>query len=535
MTYREDRPAATVTTRIAGWSIRRPWLAIGLWLVFVATAVAVGGLTETRQATAGDLGVGESGRAAQLVEQADFDEPVTDAVLITARGRWDATAARAAAEQVSTRLRRLPEVASVGPAVPSPVTGALLLPVTLAGHEDGAAGIGPVLDEVAAAASDHPDLLVEAVGPRAIGYGVDQVVDGDLGRAGRLSLPVTLAVLVGVFGALAAAGVPLVLSFSAVAAATGLWALASRAVPDIGTVPQVILLIGLAVGVDYSLFYLTRVREERRRGSGTVDAVRIAAATSGRAVVVSAVTSLVALAGLYLAGDAIFAALGTGVILAVAVSMVGSVTALPALLVALGRAVDRPRVPLLWRLTHRGGEPRLWPALLAPALRTPRTTLVLGLAALAALAVPALGMSLKSPTADDLPRTIAVMRGYDRLVEAFPGRGEAHRVVVAAPATQADAVLAGLTDLVAAVRDDPLFAADPQPQVRTSADRRVSTVELGYPYEFGARSPRCRWPRCATSWCRRRWGASREPSTPSGANWPAVSTTPIIRPGGCRG
>ena len=480
-----QRPAA-VTARVAGWSIRRPFFAIGLWLAFVATAVVMGGLTETRQATAGELGVGESGRAAHLVESADFDQPATDAVLITARGRWDETAARAAAADVRRRLHRLPEVAEIGPPVRSQVAEALLLPVTLAGEPDGSVGIGTVLDGVTAVASDHPDLRVEGVGPRSIGYGVNQVLNRDLGRAGRLSVPVTLAVLLVVFGALVAAGVPLLLGFSAVAAATGLWALASQVVPDIGTVPQVILLIGLAVGVDYSLFYLTRVREERGRGRGTVDAARIAAETSGRAVVISAATSLVALAGLYLAGDAIFAALGTGVILAVAVSMLGSVTALPALLARLGRAVDRPRVPLLWRLTARGGEPRLWPALLAPALRAPRITLLLGLVTLAALAAPALGMSLRHATADDLPRTIAAVRGYDRLLAAFPGQGEAHRVVVAAPAERADAVRSALAGLVRALREDPLFEVDPEPEIRLSADRSVSAMELAYPFPFGA-------------------------------------------------
>lgn len=476
-------------TRIARWSIRHPGWAIGLWLAFVAAAVVAGGMTEVREATSADLGVGESGRADQIIDSVEFDDPPTDLVLITPRegAGWDRAAAQAAAGEVGDRLA--PLVAGVGEPAVSPAADALLLPLTLAESGDGGGEgeIAPVLDELAAAAADHPDLRIEGVGSRSITHGINQVVDQDLGNAGLLSLPVTLGILLVVFGALVAAGVPLLLSFSAVAAATGLWAFASQVVPDIGTVQHLILLIGLAVGVDYSLFYLKRAREERGRGQGTVDAVRIAAATSGRAVVVSALTSVVALAGLYLVGDGIFTALGTGVMLAVAVAMVGSLTVLPALLVKLGGAVDRPRVPVLWRLTDsRGRPPRLWPALLAPSLRAPRTTLVLTLAVLVGLAIPAVGMSLKNSTAEDFPRSIPVVRAYDRLVAAFPDEGEHHLVVVRAPAQRAEEVRAALADLTAGLAGDPLFAVDPLPEVQTALDGTVSTVQIGYLYEYGA-------------------------------------------------
>lgn len=488
------------TERIARWSIRHRWWAIGLWLAFVATAVVAGGMTEVRQATGSDLGVGESGRAERIVEAAESGgacgpgqdrcgEPPTDAVLLTPQdgAGWDPAAAQAAAREIGDRLAALPEVARAGDPVPSPAADAVLLPLTLTEDADREADIVPVLDELAALAPDHPDLRVEGVGGESIGHGIDEAVNEDLGSAGLLSLPVTLAILLVVFGALFAAGVPLLLAFSAVAAATGLWAFVSHAVPDIGSVQHVILLIGLAVGVDYSLFYLRREREERRRGHDTVDAVRLAAATSGRAVVVSALTSVVALSGVYLVGDGIFSALGTGVILAVAVAMVGSLTVLPALLVTLGRAMDRPRVPLLWRLTQpRGEQPRFWPAVLAPALRAPRTTLALALAVLVALAIPAAGMSLKNSTAEDLPRSIPVVRAYDRLVAAFPGEGEAHQVAVRAPAAQEEAVRAALDGLVADLAGNPLFAVEPAPQVRTFPDGTVSTLEVGYPYAYGS-------------------------------------------------
>jgi RND superfamily putative drug exporter len=473
-----------MTQSIARWSIRHPWWAIGLWLAFVAAAVIVGGMTGTRQISDNEESVGESGRAERMVAAADFHDPATESVLITPLEGWDATEAQAAAEEAAGRLDRLPEVAEVGDPVPSQVTDALLVPVTLSGEAETAdERIAPVLAALEGVRADHPGLRVETVGDASGAYGVDQVVEDDLSRAGLLSVPVTLGIMLLAFGAIIAAGVPVLLALSAVFASISMYAVASQAFPDFGGVPHVILLIGLAVGVDYSLFYLKREREERRRGRHHLDAVEIAAATSGRAVVVSGIAVLVSMAGLFLAHDVIFAGLAAGAMLVVGVTVLGSLTVLPALLAKLGRRVDRPRVPLLWRLTNREREPRLWPALLRPALRAPRTTLVLTLAALALLAAPALGMNLKLSGIEDLPRSIPVVQTYHRLVAAYPSEGNAHLVAVRAPAESAPAVQAALTDLAERAGADPLFAPNDRPEVRTSPDQTVSTVEIPIPYQ----------------------------------------------------
>jgi len=465
-------PYGEATNRIARWSIRYPWWAMSLWLAFVVSAVVIGGLTGTKEAT--NLGVGESGRAEQIVAAAGFVDPATESLLITPLVSWDEAAAHAAADDAADRLRLLPEVAQVGEPVPSTVADALLIPVTLDGDPDLAADrIDPVLDEVGAVAAAHPSFRVEIVGDASADRAIDDVLAQDLAKAGLFSVPVTLAVLLIAFGAIIAAGVPLLLALSAVAAAIGLWGVASQVFPDPGTAAHLMLLIGLAVGVDYSLFYLKREREERRRGAGHFDAVEIAAATSGRAVVVSGVAVLVSMAGLYLAGDVVFNGLATAAIIVVGVAVLGSLTVLPAMLAKLGRRIDRPRVPVLWRLTNRDGAPRLWPALLRPALRAPRTTLVVSLAVMVALAAPAVGMSLKMPGVDDLPRSIPTMQAYDRLVAAYPDEGTAHLVVVRAPAAQAEAVRAALTALV----------PPGEAEVRTSPDRTVSTMVVPVPYE----------------------------------------------------
>jgi RND superfamily putative drug exporter len=483
LNMRSRQPA---TVRVARWSATHPWRAIGLWVLLVALCVVAGGATGTRQATDRELAIGEAGRADAIQAEGSFDDPAEERVLITARsGALDRAAAARAAADVAGRLRQLPEVAEVSDPVQAPDGTALLVPVVMRGDPGSAdRRVGPLLAATAAVQDANPGLRVEQVGDASIDHGIGERLDGDLDKAFRISLPLTLLILLVAFGAIVGASVPVLLAVSAVVAAMGLWGPASQLVPGVDAVPHLIVLIGMAVGVDYSLFYLKREREERAHGRGHVDAVEIAAATSGRSVVVSGVAVIVALAGLYMAGDVTFSALATGAVLVVAVAVLGSLTILPALLVRLRGAVDRPRVPLLWRLTSRRGRPRLWPALLRPALRRPGLALALAVAALAALALPALGMDLRPSGPDTLPRSIPVVGAYDRLTAAFPSTGSRHLVAVRAPAGRAGQVRAALEDLAARTGRDPLFAHDRAPEIRASADRRIHTLQVASPSDF---------------------------------------------------
>jgi RND superfamily putative drug exporter len=456
-----------------------------LWVVFVAVCFAVGGMVGNRQVSEEDTWGGESGRASAIVKDGNFGDPARENVLITApSGRLDQGAARTVAAEVTDRMRGLPDVAEVGAPVVAKNGEALLVPITMSGERGTASKrVTSLLDATAAVQKAHPELRVEEVGGPSLGHGINEQVGSDLGRAELLSLPVTLLILLIAFGAIIAAGVPVLLAMCAVAAAIGLSALSSHVVPAIDSVNSIILLMGMAVGVDYSLFYLKREREERERLGNHVAAVEAAAATAGRTVLVSGVAVIVSMAGMYLANDAIFASLGTGSIIVVAVAMLGSLTVLPALLAKLGRRVDRPRVPLLWRLTNRQGPQRVWPALLKPALKYPAVTLLLSIAAMVALALPALNITLRSAGPDTLPRTIPVVSAYDRMTEAFPSKGTSHVVAVRGPAGQSGEMRAALTALVDRTTGDPLFAQDTRPEVRTSKDGRVSTVAIGTPYE----------------------------------------------------
>ncbi|MFD0901056.1 MMPL family transporter [Actinomadura sediminis] len=477
------RPA---TVRVARWSAAHPWSAVGLWILFVALCATLGTAAGTNDIDDAESGVGESGRAGRIAASGHFPEKPEENVLITALdGSLDPRAARAAADDVVRRMGTLPEVESVGRPVAAPDRTAVLVPVTMTGDAETAdRRIDPLLAQSAAVQKAHPGLRVEQVGTGSTAKGLTETLGEDFRRAEYISLPLTLLIMLAVFGALIAACVPVVLALSSVAAAIGLSALVSHLLPATGALGNVILLMGMAVGVDYSLFYLKREREERRRGRP--DALEIAAETSGHTVVVSGGTVVVAMAGLYLAGEATFTSLATGSITVVAVAVAASLTVLPALLAKLGPRVDRPRIPVLWRLTMRSRESRVWPVLLRPALRRPGLTLAVSTLALLLAALPALDLRLKQPGADDLPRDVPVVRAMDRLTAAFPSEGTVHEIAVRAPAAQSADVRAALTGLAARTARDPLFAHDRVPEIRTSPDGRVHLMNVATPHARGS-------------------------------------------------
>ncbi|MFI7890555.1 MMPL family transporter [Streptomyces sp. CACIS-1.16CA] len=474
------------TVRIARWSATHPWSAIGLWIVFVAACLVLGGAAGTNAISDEESGVRESGRAGKIVHSGAFPEKAEENVLITAEdgGKLDPASGREAAADVVERMKALDEVEEVGDPASAPDGKALLVPVTMKGDTENAdQRVQPLLDASAAVQDAHEGLRVDEVGTGSTAKGLSETLGEDFKKAELISLPLTLLILLVVFGAIIAAGVPVVLALSCVGAAIGLSTLASHVLPETSAVGNVILLMGMAVGVDYSLFYLKREREERRAGKSHVDAIEVAAETSGHTVVVSGTTVVVAMAGLYLANEATFASLATGSIIVVAVAVLASLTVLPALLAKLGRWVDKPKVPFLWRLTMRSGESRVWPALLRPALSKPFITLVVSVGALLLLAVPALDMKLKQPGSDDLSRDIPVVQAMDRLTQHFPSKGTVHQVAARAPADRADDVKAALNGLLARTAKDELFAHDSTPAIDESEDRRVHTVDVGTPYQ----------------------------------------------------
>ena len=313
-----------VTVRVARWSAEHPWRAIALWVVFVAVCFVGGNAAGLNEATDADQAIGEAGRAELIVDGGDFDEPAVENVLITARaGALDQTAAKAAADDAAARLRHghRRRLGGCADAVPRRRRRCWCRSPCPATRRPPRTGCSRCATRPPTVQPAHPQLRIEQVGGPSIDKALDDTLGKDFKRAELLSLPVTLAILIIAFGALIAAGVPVLLALSSVAAAMGLSTLASHLVPATDTTSSVILLIGMAVGVDYSLFYVRREREERAKGRSGLDAVEIAAETSGHAVVVSGFAVIISMAGLLLANDAVFSSLAVGSILVVAVAV----------------------------------------------------------------------------------------------------------------------------------------------------------------------------------------------------------------------
>ncbi|HEX6663112.1 MAG TPA: alpha/beta fold hydrolase [Gaiellaceae bacterium] len=424
---------SNLAARMGRWSANHWKIATFGWLAFVVVAFGLGGMVGMKQIDANTRGPGQSGRMDAIL-QAGFKPPAAESVLIqssTLRARDPAF--RAAIADVSARISRIGDVQHLTSGRISENGRSALLGFSIRGDTSKAADkIQPVVDAVAAAQKAHPGFYIGEFGDASAAKAVTDVYSRDLGKAGMLSLPVTLIVLVLAFGALVAAGIPLLLALTAVIATFGLISLPSHVFPVAMQAPAMVLLIGLAVGVDYSMFYLKRERQERAAGLSASAALEAAAATSGRSVLISGLTVMTAMAGMFLTGDPTFTSLGVATILVVAVAVLGSLTVLPALLSRLGDKVDRLSVPFARRFRRDDGEGRVWTAIVDRVLRRPALSAALAAAALLALAAPALNLHIAPEGPSSFPQSLPVVKAYDRMQQAFPGHAMPADVVVKA-------------------------------------------------------------------------------------------------------
>ncbi|HEU4450668.1 MAG TPA: MMPL family transporter [Gaiellaceae bacterium] len=433
--------------RMGRWSARHRKTAILGWLAFVVLAFAVGIVSGTTQIEPATSGVGESGRVDKLLHE-EFEQPAGESVLLESETLTVKDPAfTAAIEDVVARVSQLDAVKNVrSPLDPenagqiAGAGGAALVEFEIRGDPDDAVTkIDPVVAAVDDAQKAHPELFIGSFGVSA-DKEVEAAFLDDLKKAGVLSLPVTLIILVVVFGALVAAGIPLLLALTAIFATFGLVALPSSLIPIDEVTYELILLIGLAVGVDYSMFYLKREREERAAGRSEQAALEAAASTSGRSVLISGLTVIIAMSGMFLAGIQGMSAFAIGTILVVAVAMLGSLTVLPAVLSKLGDRVDRGRVPFVSRLRRDDGEGRIWTTIVGGVLRRPVLSVVLAAGLLLALAVPALELRTVQAGVETFPQSLPAVQTYNRIQAAFPGSEIPAAVVVEAPDVTAPAV-----------------------------------------------------------------------------------------------
>src|SRR3954465_11535338 len=441
-----------LAARMARWSAQHRKKAIFGWLAFAGVLFAISIVSPMKSIVAETSGPGESGRADTILYE-DFKQPGAEEVLVQSDTLTTSDAEfKAAVQAVVVGVSKLGAVAKIKSPYAAANSGfvsadkhSALVPLEIRGpSEDAADKIDPIVARVAEVQKAHPELYVGS-----FGVSTEQALKASFGdhlkRAGLFSVPLTLIILLVAFGALVAAGIPLLLGLTSVLAPLGLVAAISQVLPMDESVSAIVLLIGLAVGVDYTMFYLKREREERAAGRSEEAALEAAAATSGRSVLISRSTVIVAMAGMFLTGDSDFASFGAATITVVAVAMLGSLTVLPALLSKLGDNVDRLRVPFVHRLRRDDGEGRFWGAIIDRVLRRPALSAGLAAGLLVALAVPAIQLHTANPSIDTFPQNL--LTTYNRMKDAFPGTQVAANVVVKAPNVESPAVKEALGQL----------------------------------------------------------------------------------------
>jgi RND superfamily putative drug exporter len=473
-----------VAARMGHWSAQHRKAAIWGWLAFVIVTAMIGGAVGTRTLDNAELGVGESGRADRTVEEA-FPKSADEMVLVqSAKANVNDLSFRIAAGDAEFRLSKLPYVYDIeGPyeaANLSQISAdgrSALIRFKIAGDQSTAKErADATLQVVETAQAAHPQFTIGEFGEASTDNQVSASISDDFKKALVTSLPVTLLILLVAFGALVAAGVPLLLGLTAVLATIGLVGAISHISGVDESINEVILLIGLAVGVDYSMFYLRREREERESGRSEEASLAAAAATSGRAVMVSGFTVMIAMAGMYLAGAPTFQSFATGTILVVAVAVVGSLTVLPAVLAWLGDRVEKGRIPFLSRRRWNVGESGTWSRILNPALRHPLIAVILAAGGLVFLAIPAFRLHTATPGVETLPQDLGAIKTYNRIQASFPGGPIPAQVVVHADDVQSLQVIGALNDL----RNRAAASSDFKQPITTtvSPDHTVEVVEI---------------------------------------------------------
>jgi putative drug exporter of the RND superfamily len=455
------RPRAPMVERIACWSARHRIAVIVGWLVLAGTALLAGQLLGTQSQPQYDPG--QAGQAEQMLHQLNVVSPPQESVLIQARGSspGDTYAhspqLRGTVADVVRALDRLPGTARdirspLSPGGRSLVSAdgrTALVTFSVAGpHASADTSVARAQAAVARVQAAHPGLTVAEAGDASTDRAANTMMGKDFHKAELTSVPITLILLLAVFGALIAAGIPVLLAGSAVMVAVSLLAVPSRWLPIGSSTSEVVLIIGMAVGVDYSLFYLRREREERAAGASFPAALATAAHTSGRAILISGLTVMVSLAGLLLTGIDLFTGIAVGTIMVVGVAVIGSLTLLPALLSLLGPWADRGRIPFLGRHRTQARPSRLWAALVRKVVRRPLLWGGAAALALLALATPALGMRTGTP-AIDLPSKLPVVQTLNQIQRAFPGRPAPAQVVVMGGDVSGPRMRAAVTSLQA--------------------------------------------------------------------------------------
>jgi uncharacterized membrane protein YdfJ with MMPL/SSD domain len=465
-----------IAARVGHWSATHRKKAILTWIGLVIVGLVIGSTVGQRSLTDAESEVGETRTAELALENNGLTDRATESVLIESKTA-DRAQLRPAAADVRRELAASGVFASVEPPKPSADGQALLVNGDMKGEEDDAENkADAVFAAVDSAQRANPSVDIGVAGDATAESQLSDSIESDFSQAEKLSLPITLLILVIAFGALVAAGIPVILAISAVLATIGLVSIPSQIFPVDDAIGSVILLIGMAVGVDYSLFYLRREREERARGRRPLEAIDVAAATSGRAVLVSGLTVIAAMAGMFLSGSSVFISFGIGTLIVVAVAMLGSLTFLPAMMSLLGDRMEKGRIPFLSRRRRAGGESRVWTAVVRAVMRRPAVSIVVAGGALLALTLPAFGMSVKPTSVKDLPQDLSTIQTYNRIQDTYPSEHPSANLVIQADNVRSPQVSAAIDEVIDEADAHGLTLG--QPEVRVNDEATVAEVKV---------------------------------------------------------
>jgi putative drug exporter of the RND superfamily len=478
---------------IARVCARHPWRTLSIWAVVLASAAAVtmmylGGALSNEQRFTNDP---ESTRATALVqERFPGDQHTRELVIVrSSEATVDDQLFRAQVQAVTAGVMALgPDVVlgsldyttDSSPVLVSEDRHAALLLFTMARTGGDVIDDAQVLQGAAREAAAGAGFEVFVTGEASINSDFGATAESDLRTGEIFGVGIALVILVLVFGAVVTATLPLIMAMASILLAMGITALLGQVMDLSFFITNMITMIGLAMGTDYSLFVVSRYREERAAGRDKVDAIAKAGSTATRSVVFSAAAVILALAGLFLVPSTLFHSMALGAVIAVFTALLAALTLLPALLGAMGDKVNALRVPFLKKAQPGGAVPGraggFWDRLTGGVMRRPVTSLVLAAGALAIIAGLYFTIDLGSAGVETLPESMASRQGFDVLQKEFPG-ATMQPVEVTMPGTpDSPAVAQGLANLRAQLAGDPAFVG--AGTTRTSPDGSLTVLSL---------------------------------------------------------
>ncbi len=484
-----DTTGRSFTGRIAGWSARHRWWVLGAAMAVLIMAVVIPGAFETKMYD-GDGGEGDAAIGADLFDER-FEEADTPPIeqLVFSNPSLDASdrSYRFIVEGLVERLRALPEVVSVESYYDTGEEGFLsddghvVLAQVVINNEgtDAEESIDAILDAVRTFAAQADGYEIAIAGEVSINKEMDRIAEEGFSRVFLMTMILGLGILLIAFRTVVAAVVPLVMAVGSIMTAGAVVAVLSQVYPFAEGFEEMILLLGMAVGIDYSLFIVSRFRAERKAGRPKLEAIAVASNTTGRAVFYAGVTVLLSLGGLALTNNPIFISYALGAMIVVLIALIASLTLLPAMLSALGDKVNRLRLPIIGR--DRGnGNGGIWSAITDRVLARPALFATGTAALLIALALPAFAMNLgfNMGTAA-IPDAVEGKRALELLDEHFTSglAAPAYVVIDANDVTSPD-VQASVAKLLDLVGGDTAFFAPFETMVNQAGDLLVVKVPL---------------------------------------------------------